>query len=130
MPSSIPLIIGVIPFMFIYASVTIFTYNILGDNVYLFLAQGIFTIFLGGFSLGNYIMISNKQNMLLLVSTMFMTFNQFLFLLKFYYEVVNELQAAAMILFVFGQFLLTKFMFKIEINSQKNDFINNLRDIN
>ncbi len=128
MPSAIPLIIGSIPFMFIYASVTIFTYDTLGKSVYLFLAQGVFTIFLGGFSLGNYILVSNKQNSLLLISTMAMAFNQFLFLLKFYYDLVNILQAIAMILFVLGQFLLTKYVFYTEMTNQKFDIAKNLKE--
>ncbi|TBX66613.1 hypothetical protein EZL74_10545 [Flavobacterium silvisoli] len=119
MPSLIPLIIGCIPFAFIYMSVTIFTYNALGNGVYLFLLQGVFTIFLGGFSLGNYIMDSNKSNSLLLISTLFMAFNQFVFLLKLYYEQVNVLQAFAMLLFIAGQLLLTLYMFNTEKNIQR-----------
>ncbi|WP_333600684.1 lysoplasmalogenase family protein [Flavobacterium sp.] len=130
MPSLLPLIIGSIPFIFIYASVTMFTYDALGDGVYLFLIQGIFTIFLGGFSLGNYIMVSNKSNSLLLISTMFMAFNQFVFLLKLYYSEVNQFQALAMILFVFGQFLLTKYMFHTEKKKQGLGVVKNLREIN
>jgi hypothetical protein len=123
MPSLIPLVIGSIPFIFIYVSVTLFTYNALGDGVYLFLLQGIFTIFLGGFSLGNYIMVSNKPNSLLLISTMFMAFNQFVFLLKLYYTQVNLLQAFAMILFVLGQYLLTMYMFYTEKHTHKIEMI-------
>ncbi|UPT72368.1 MAG: lysoplasmalogenase [Flavobacterium sp. JAD_PAG50586_2] len=130
MPTSVPLVLGAIPFIFIYALVTVYTYNTLGDSVYLFLIQGVFTIFLGGFSLGNFIMVSNKTNSLLLVSTMCMTFNQFLFLLKFYYNDVNILQAFAMVLFVFGQFLLTKYMFHTEKTKQRYEIINNLKDTN
>ena len=126
MPNSIPLIIGSIPFIFLYTIVTLFTYTILGNNVYLFLLQGIFTIFLGGFSLGSYIMIPNKPNLLLLLSTMLMAFNQFIFLLKLYFDEVNILQAMAMILFVFGQFLLTKYMFSMEKNKQRYEVINKL----
>lgn len=119
MPSSIPLILGSVPFIFLYVIVTLFSYSTLEDNVYLFLIQGVFTIFLGGFSLGNYIMVSNRQNSLLLISTMFMAFNQFIFLMKFYYDEVNKLQAAAMLLFVLGQFLLTRYMFHTEKSKHK-----------
>ncbi len=127
MPSLTPLILGCIPFAFIYTSVTIFTYTTIRESVYLFLSQGIFTIFLGGFSLGNYILNSSKQNALLLVSTLFMTFTQFLFLLKFYFEAINMLQALAMLLFVLGQFLLTKYIFHTEKHKQKIDLIKNLK---
>lgn len=123
MPNSFPLILGSIPFVFLYAIVTLYTFDTLGDNVYLFLIQGVFTIFLGGFSLGNYIMVSNRPNSLLLLSTMFMAFNQFIFLLKYYYNEVNRLQALAMILFILGQFLLTRYMFETEKSKKKYDFI-------
>lgn len=126
MPNSIPLILGSMPFTFLYIIVTLYTYDTLGNNVYLFLLQGAFTIFLGGFSLGNYIMISNKPNTLLLISTMFMAFNQFIFLLKLYYTEANQLQAVAMVLFVLGQFLLTKYMFHMEKSKQRIEVINNL----
>lgn len=128
MPNSIPLVLGSLPFVFLYALVTSYTYDILGKSVFLFLVQGAFTIFLGGFSLGNYIMVSNKSNSLLLVSTMFMALNQFIFLLKFYYLEVNKLQAIAMLLFVMAQFLLTKYMFHTEKNKQRYEIINNLTE--
>lgn len=129
MPSIIPLFIGIIPFAFIYASVTIFTYSTISESIYLFLSQGIFTIFLGGFSLGNYILLPNKQNSLLLLSTLFMTFTQFLLLLKFYYDADSLLQSIAMILFVSGQFLLTKYIFHTEKHKNKIDLIKSLKEV-
>lgn len=128
MPNAMPLVLGSMPFIFLYAIVTLYTYDTLGNNVYLFLLQGMFTIFLGGFSLGNYIMISNKSNTVLLISTMLMAFNQFIFLLKLYFSEVNILQAIAMILFVSGQFLLTKYMFYTEKNKQTYEVIHNLTE--
>ena len=128
MPNSIPLVIGSLPFIFIYVVVTFFTYDILGYSVYLFLIQGVFTIFLGGFSLGSFIMISNRPNALLLISTMCMAFNQFVFLLKFYYHQANVLQMFAMILFVLGQFLLTKYMFYTEKSKYRYQIINGLAE--
>ena len=128
MPNSIPLVIGSLPFLFIYIVATLVTYEILGYNVYLFLIQGIFTIFLGGFSLGSFIMISNRPNALLLISTMCMAFNQFVFLLKFYYHQANVLQAFAMVLFVLGQFLLTKYMFYTEMNENRYEIIDGLTE--
>jgi len=129
MPNLIPLILAIIPFVFIYASVTIFTYSTLKDSVYLFLAQGIFTIFLGAFSLGNYILVPSKQNSIFLISTLLMTFCQFLFLLKFYYENDSILQALAMVLFVLGQFLLTQYMFHLEKHKSKIHLIKNLIEV-
>lgn len=128
MPNSIPLVLGSTPFIFLYTIVTFYTYETLGTNVYLFLIQGAFTIFLGGFSLGNYIMVSNKPNSVLLISTMFMAINQFLLVLKFFWEDVNTLQAIAMSLFVLGQYLLTKYMFYTEKGKHGFDVLYNLRE--
>ena len=126
MPSLVPLIIGSIPFVFIYATVSCLTFAAMGENIYLFLIHGIFTIFLGGLSLGNYIMVSNKSNLILFVSTMFFAFTQFIFVLKIYYEDTNILHAIAMAMFVVGQFLLIKFIFLTEKNSTKHEIINDL----
>ncbi|MCF6128712.1 lysoplasmalogenase [Flavobacterium sp. AS60] len=119
MPSLVPLILGSIPFVFIYATICFLSFEAMGDNIYLFLIHGIFTIFLGGLSLGNYIMISNKSNLVLFLSTMLFALTQFVFVLKVYYEEANVFHALAMIMFVFGQFLLTKFIFLTEKNKDK-----------
>lgn len=126
MPSIVPLIIGCIPFVFIYATVCFLSFEAMGDNIYLFLIHGIFTIFLGGLSLGNYIMISNKSNLVLFLSTMLFALTQFVFVLKLYYEDANIFHALAMIMFVVGQFLLTKFMFLTEENKSNYITINSL----
>lgn len=114
MPSLVPLIIGSIPFVFIYVTVCFLSFEAMGDNIYLFLIHGIFTIFLGGLSLGNYIMVSNKSNFILFISTMLFALTQFVFVLKVYYEDANIFHAVAMLMFVIGQFLLTKFIFLTE----------------
>lgn len=126
MPSLVPLIIGSIPFIFIYATVCFLSFEAMGDNIYLFLIHGIFTIFLGGLSLGNYIMISNKPNFLLFLSTMLFALTQFSFVLKVYYENGNIFQAMAMAMFVIGQYLLTKFILLTEENKSKYAAIDKL----
>ncbi|WP_293893158.1 hypothetical protein [Flavobacterium sp.] len=59
LPSLVPLIIGSIPFIFIYATVCFLSFEAMGDTIYLFLIHGIFTVYLGGLSFGNYIMLPN-----------------------------------------------------------------------
>lgn len=124
MPNLIPLIIGSIPFIFIYATICFLSFEAMGDNIYLFLIHGIFTIFLGGLSLGNYIMILNKPNFVLFLSTMLFALTQFVFVLKVYYENGNVFHAMAMVMFVVGQFLLTKFIFLTEGNTTNYSPIN------
>ena len=129
MPSFLPLIIGSIPFLFIYASVAIFTFSALGDSLYLFLVQSVFTIFLGGLSLGNYIMSSNKSNRTLFLSTILFAFNQLVFLLRFYYEEANLLQSISMILFVWAQYLLTKYMLITEKQKSRYLIVSKLNEV-
>lgn len=126
MPSLVPLVIGSIPFIFIYTTVCFLSFEAMGDNLYLFLIHGIFTIFLGGLSLGNYIMDLNKSNLVLFLSTMLFALTQFLFVLIVFYEQENVFHAIAMVMFVIGQFLLTKFILLTENNKSKYDVINNL----
>ena len=128
MPSLVPLIIGSIPFIFIYATITFSTYTVMGDDIYLFLIHGIFTIFLGGLSLGNYIMISNKSNFVLFFSTMLFALTQLLFVLIVFYQQENIFHAIAMGMFAIGQFLLTKFIFLTEENKGKYEIIDNLSE--
>ena len=125
-PSLVPLIIGSIPFIFIYTTICFLSFEAMGDNLYLFLIHGIFTIFLGGLSLGNYIMDLNKSNLVLFLSTMLFALTQFLFVLIVFYQKENVFHAIAMGMFVIGQFLLTKFIFLTENNKSKYDVINNL----
>ncbi|MBP8156916.1 MAG: hypothetical protein KAX93_00920 [Flavobacterium sp.] len=129
MPSLLPMFIGIIPFVFIYASVAIFTFSTLGDSLYLFLIQGVFTIFLGGFSLGNFMMAPNKTNRVLFISTMLFAINQFVFLLRFYFEDANLFQAIAMIFFVCGQYLLTQYMLYTEKQKNRYIIVNKLSEV-
>ncbi len=128
LPDLLPLFLGSIPFVFIYASVAIFTFNTIGDSLYLFLIQGVFTIFLGGLSLVNYVMIPNKANRLLFVSTLLFSINQFLFILKFYYEEANLFQAVAVALFVWAQFLLTQYILQTEKQRNRYLIVNKLNE--
>ena len=126
MPSLVPLIIGSIPFIFIYTTICFLSFEAMGDNLYLFLIHGIFTIFLGGLSLGNYIMDLNKSNLVLFLSTMLFALTQFLFVLIVFYQNENIFHAIAMGMFVIGQFLLTKFIFLTENNKSNYGVITNL----
>lgn len=129
MPDLLPLFLGSIPFVFIYASVAIFTFSTIGDSLYLFLIQGIFTIFLGGLSLVNYMLTSNKANRILFISTFLFAINQFVFILRFYYEEANFLQAMAMAFFVCAQFLLTKYMLHTEKQRNRYLIVNKLKEV-
>jgi hypothetical protein len=109
-PGYFPLIIGALPFLFVYLFVANVTYQVLGNKFYLFILQGIFLIFFGGFCLGSYIIKSNTSNTYLLISTMLFTATQFILVIKIFYVNFNFLQPLAMLLFVIGQYLLYRFI--------------------
>lgn len=114
LPSTLPMIVGCFPFLFLYLYAAAMVYDQVGNFIYLFIFQGVFLIILGGFSLGSFIISPNNRNTLLLISTMLFTFTQFLLLLKSFYGEIKIFQPLAMIMFVFAQFLLYKFMISTE----------------
>lgn len=123
-PGIFPLLIGCLPFLFIYLFVVNLTYEELEDGFWLFVFQGFFTIIFGGLSLGNYIFKSNKANTYLLISTMLFTFTQFLFVIRLFYVQLNIFQPLAMLLYVAAQFMLYKFMIIEEEKLLRHENIN------
>lgn len=126
MPKFFPLLIGCLPFLFIYLFVINLAYEELNEGFWLFLIQGIFTIFFGGLVLGNYIFKSNNANTYLLISTMLFTFTQFLFVIRLFYTSLNIFQPLAMLLYVVGQYLLYKFVVMEENKQHRHENINML----
>lgn len=129
MPSKLPLLIGAIPFLFIYATTCFLTFEDFGENIFFFIIHGIFIIFLGGYSLGSYIVYSSKTNLILFLSTMLFALSQFVFVLKIYSEYVYFLHALAMLQFVVAQYLLTKFMHLKEKPKSKYEFANTINEL-
>jgi hypothetical protein len=108
--SYLPIILGCIPFIAIFTYVTILTMDELGAGLYIYIVQVVFITFLGGFSLANYILNNNKTNYWLLMSTLLFTIIQFTFIIKLYYLSISIFQPLAMILYVFAQYFLYKFV--------------------
>jgi YhhN family len=108
--SYLPIILGCIPFIAIFTYVTILTMDELGAGLYIYIVQVVFITFLGGFSLANYILNNNKTNYWLLMSTLLFTIIQFTFIIKLYYLSILIFQPLAMILYVFAQYFLCKFV--------------------
>lgn len=129
MPSKTPLLIGLIPFLFIYTTTCFYTYEEFGVGIILFIIHGVFIIFLGGYSMGNYIVYSSKTNLYLFISTMLFAISQFLFVLKIYSDYVYLLHALAMLLFVFAQYLLVKFVHLKEKPKSKYEFVKNINEL-
>lgn len=124
LPSKIPMIIGFIPFLFIYLTIAFLSFVELGNNIYLFLIHGLFIVFLGGYSFGNYMIYSTRTNLYLFLSTILFALSQFVFILKLYSEYVHMLHAFAMLQFIIAQFLLTKFVYLKEKYKHKFQITN------
>lgn len=137
-PGYIPLLLGCLPFLFMYLFVANIAYYEIAGSFTLFIIQGIFMILFGGLCLGNYIARANVQNTYLLISTMLFTAVQFILVIKVFYEYVNIFRPLAMLFFVIAQYLLSNFIVFEEKkkkrylilnqnkeganNSQQNDF--------
>lgn len=106
----LPILIGTIPFMFLFLYITSLTIDELGDQFYMYLVQVICICFLGGFTLSNYIIDSTKMNFYIMNSALLSTVIQFVFILKMYFLPVFIFQPMAMFLYVFSQFALYKFV--------------------
>lgn len=109
-PGYLPLIIGCLPFFVAYLVVGNLICNELESQFALFVISGVTLILFGGFCLGTYILKSTKQNNYLLVSTIFITVTQFIFVLKIYYATYHFLRPLGMALFVIAQYLLYHFI--------------------
>jgi hypothetical protein len=110
LPGIFPIVIGCVPFLFIYMYLINLTYDAFDNGLPIFITQCILISFLGGLSVGNYIMRSNRASTMLLMSTLFFAVTQFIFVIKEYYVNVNIFQPTAMTLFVIGQYMFYKFV--------------------
>lgn len=126
-PGFIPIIISSVPILFVYIYFINLTYISLGDGIYVFILQGIFIVYLMAFAIGNYIFKPSKSSTFLLTSTVFFTVTQFILVLKYCYIDLNIFQPLAMILFVFGQYLLVKFLLLSEKKKVRYEIINGIK---
>ena len=124
-PGNIPMIIGSLPFLFIYLFVINISQDEIGYPFYLFIIQGIFMIVLGSLCLGNYILKSNTSNTYLLVSILLFTVTQFILALKMFNVNFIAFEPLVMLLYVFGQYLLYLFVILEEKKRKRFYIINN-----
>lgn len=110
LPGIFPIVIGCVPFLFIYMYLINLTYDAFGEGLPIFITQCVLISFLGGLAVGNYIMRSNRASTMLLMSTLFFAVTQFIFVIRLYYVNVNIFQPTAMALFVIGQYMFYKFV--------------------
>ena len=109
-PRLFPLLVSCIPFFFVYAYLAWHIHHRIGDGFWIFIGQCVLITFLGGLSLGNYIMVSNRANLMLLGSTLLFAVTQFIFAGKVFYIQEGYFHALAMALYVPGQYLFLKYL--------------------
>ncbi|HLA55053.1 MAG TPA: lysoplasmalogenase family protein [Flavobacterium sp.] len=114
LPSVFPTVVGCVPFLFIYMYFVNLTYVTIGEGLVVFVIQCILISFLGGLSVGNYILSAGRANALLLLSTLFFAVTQFIFVIRLYYTDSNIFQPLAMALFAIAQYLFYKFLLLAE----------------
>ncbi len=122
LPGLFPLLVGCVPFFFIYMSLVNMTFDKLGDGLYIFIAQCLLVSFMGGLAVGSYILHSNKTNRFLLLSTLLFALTQFIFVIRLYYFPSSYFQPLAMLMFVIAQYLFYKFLVRSE-NGPETDEI-------
>lgn len=106
-----PIVLGSIPFLFLFLSVISMIYeNIDGGQYALILFQVVLMTFFGGFSLGNYVIKNTVSSKVLLISSLFFGINLFVLGIKFYYIDLNFLKPISMIFFVLGHYTFYHFM--------------------
>lgn len=110
LPGILPIILGSVPFLFIYLYVINDAYDSLGDQTYMFAAQGIFLSLLGGFAVGSYVLSSSRANTLLLMSSLMFAATQFIFIIHLFYASFSILQSMTIAFYALGQFALCRFV--------------------
>lgn len=105
-----PIFLGSIPFICVFSYIGCLTFNELGDALFIYIIQVVIMSFLGGFSVANYMIDDNRANFWLFLSSMLFSIIQVILILKMYYISIFIFQPMAMILYVFGQYALYKFI--------------------
>lgn len=114
LPGIFPIVVGCVPFFFIYMYLVNLTHEDIKEGLYIFIAQCILISFLGGLSVGNYVLRSSRASTMLLMSTLFFAISQFIFVIRLYYAELNIFQPMLMALFVIGQYMFYKFLILAE----------------
>jgi len=100
--------LAVIPFLFFYFYVLELVYVAIFDDLFLYLSNGVFMVFLAGYSLSLYMMDSSKVNTYLFVSVLMFVFVQFIVSIDLYYLSIKVFRPIAFLLYATGQFMLLK----------------------
>lgn len=119
-PSLFPVVVGALPFLFLFLSLINMVYDSMDNNsLIMSICQSVFMTLMGGIALGNYILKNDECSKLLLISSLFFAINLFVLGVKFYYLDFDFLKPISMGFFVIGQFVLCQFV----VLSEKAQFL-------
>jgi hypothetical protein len=110
----LPVFLGSIPFLSVFTYLTLITMNELGEGFLIYIIQVLFMSFVGGFAVSNYMIEESKMNYWLLINSVLFAIIQFIIVLKLFYVSVLIFQPISMVLYVFAQYALYKFMILAE----------------
>ena len=116
----LPMIIGSLPFLFMYLFIAAFAHEKFGQSFWLFMFQGLLMVFFGGMCFGNYIIKSSRSSTFLLTSTLLFTAAQLLLVIELYYPLQTIFQTLIMFCFALGQYLLYKFILLEESRNRRH----------
>lgn len=106
----LPIFLGSIPFLTVFSYIGCLTIDELGNALFIYIIQVLIMSFLGGFSVANYMIDDNRTNFWLFLSSLLFSIIQIILILKIYYISVFIFQPMAMVLYIFAQYALYKFM--------------------
>ena len=106
----LPVFLGSIPFLTVFSYIGCLTMDELGNALFIYIIQVLIMSFLGGFSVANYMIDESRTNFWLFLSSLLFSIIQIILILKIYYISVYIFQPMAMVLYIFGQYALYKFM--------------------
>lgn len=119
--NKIIVVLGCLPFLLIFGYTAFLTYDLMGNTFFVFIIQSILLSFMGGLAISNYIFENDNKSLFLLLSATFFEITQILFVIRLYFDDIQNFQPLLMFLFVFAQYFFYMFLIKSE-----NDFLLNV----
>lgn len=112
------ILLGSIPFFFVYISLINIVFDSMNSNaIYIATLQCLLMTVLGGYTVGYYFLTNdNESSRMFLISSLFFAVNLFLLGMKFYFFDYLFLKSLSVVFFVFGQYTFFRFVIMLENN--------------
>ncbi len=118
------LIIGCIPFLLGYYFFYNLAQNQLKEMFFSYFMTGVLIVFLGGYSLGSYMLNPSKSNTFLALSVFLLATSQFVFVLEHYFADIRLLHSLLILFYVIAQYLIFVFVILEEKRKRYHEFRN------